>query len=418
MRLRVLRSLWAVSQNLPGNRPLVISIRHGHLFRGAQGDVTSTFDIEAVGTQLGQRMDVLRLSILHQQSLPSQEELRKIVGFPEEFQALQKRLAPFVKQLISPNTLDDVPLIRGVFFTSTKQESSSLSLLRHQWYGHGHGQPLSASAMDFFTQGVMERLYIDRSLARPRRAWWIQSILSLGVGAACCLIAILWLMHAYGSDRETYQAVMSDTAGCTEVASAVQDVPRFERATACRQIVQTLFDQNRQRSPWRASLFNHSGELEQKLYTHYRTIVRNDILDPLDAQLEVRLLAASSPTAAEGIPLIFVLLKRIELITLCLSPSGCPEAFTSDVQLDYELLLGLAWQQQAAVLQATYETYVRWGAEWPEALQQETLRTYRTLATLADVNRACPSSDWCNGQIAMLQYRRRPYGRCHSLVLR
>src|SRR5262249_50457426 len=96
------------------------------------------------------------------------------------------------------------------------------------------------------------------------------------------------------------------------------------------------------------------------------------VLAGLDMSLSQRLSAGS-----DTMPLVFLLIKRIELINQCLALFGCPETFEKDQQPDYQLMLDprppqVALTAQVTQLQQTYEAYLRWASEGPaDVLRRE-----------------------------------------------
>jgi len=81
------------------------------------------------------------------------------------------------------------------------------------------------------------------------------------------------------------------------------------------------------------------------------------------------------------VPLVFLLIKRIELLNQCLSRFGCPETFEKDLQPDYQLMLDPRPQQatlteQETQLQHTYEAYLHWASEGPEAVLRRELEAH------------------------------------------
>ena len=77
----------------------------------------------------------------------------------------------------------------------------------------------------------------------------------------------------------------------------------------------------------------------------------------------------------EAIPLILVLVKRTELINRCLTAFGCPDPIDKDVQPEYQRMLDPGGRLspgpgQVALLQNTYETYIHWALESPDALRE------------------------------------------------
>ena len=115
-------------------------------------------------------------------------------------------------------------------------------------------------------------------------------------------------------------------------------------------------------------------ELRQEatqLRQRYAGKFETEVLTPLDASVTERLQMGS-----DTIPLILMLIKRLELINQCLSSTGCPASIEPDMQPNYQLMLDPSQQQppvpeQAATLQSAYEAYLNWSRPSQGSLRRE-----------------------------------------------
>ena len=191
------------------------------------------------------------------------------------------------------------------------------------------------------------------------------------------LLLILLVIQSFVRDRQGYSTVKQES--CTATTAGQTAASLLELSDTCRQVVEALSEQNRQRAAWRKLVFNRSGQLEEQLRQRYVEQFASGALARLDASLSQRLSAGSNT-----IPLVFLLIKRIELLNQCLSGFGCPETVETDLRPDYQLMLDPKPQQaalpeQETQLQHTYEAYLRWASEGPEAILRRELEGHALL---------------------------------------
>src|SRR5262249_35060542 len=153
------------------------------------------------------------------------------------------------------------------------------------------------------------------------RGRWLWHFFGFSGCVAFCLLLIFLLLRAFVSDRRVYSAVQVQQEFCTMTSTGQTTGPLLEVSDTCRQIVQALIEQNRQRAVW-SKLFNRSGHLEEQLRQRYVEQFATGVLTGLDTSLSQRL-----KVGTDTIPLVFLLIKRIELLNQCLSRFGCPETF-------------------------------------------------------------------------------------------
>jgi type VI secretion system protein ImpL len=344
-----------------------------------QPQSSSPLHFEPIAEGLVERLQQLRLSIFNEERLPPATLRQRIFCFPEEFQALLQPLNIFVETLVAENPLYHLPFLRGLFFSSAQQQGSRHSFLRRQFHFDAPSSSIISGTKTYFLHDFLAVvLPRDRYLVKPtrrafrsRRLW---HLFGFGGCVVLCLLLISLLLWAFMSDRRDYAAVQQES--CTTTREGQDSGAHLELSDACRQIVQALIEQNRQRAVWRKLVFNRSGQLEEQLRQRYVEQFTAGVLTELDTSLSQRLRAGS-----DTIPLVFLLIKRIELLNQCLSRFGCPEAFENDLRPDYQLMLDPGLQpagsgQQVTQLQYTYEAYLRWASEGPEAVLRRELEAH------------------------------------------
>jgi type VI secretion system protein ImpL len=334
----------------------------------------STPRMASMSETLVERLQQLRLSLFNAETLPPATLRQRIFCFPEEFRALQQPLTVFVEMLLAENPVQHRPFLRGVFFTSAQQQGPRYSFLRRQLHFAESGRAAEHSTRSYFLHDLFAVVlprdqYLVRPTDRAIRDRLFRHLSSFGGCIALCLLLLCFLTQAFFSDRRVHSAVNQEA--CTMRSRTAGTGPLLEQAEACRQVVQTLMDQNRQRSAFSTFVFNRSGTLAERLRQRYVAQFAAEVLTALDTSLSQHL-----STGSEPIPLVFLFIKRIELINQCLSVFGCPEVIEKDLQPDYQLMLEPGRQhtpfpEQVTRLRTTYETYLRWASGGEDVLRRE-----------------------------------------------
>lgn len=332
------------------------------------------FAFESVYASLVDRLHQLRLSIFNQKELLLEALRQKIFCFPEEFHALQRPLSIFTHTLLAENPYQHTPFFRGLFFCSALQQGTPASFLRRRFHLDGQSQVPQQGSTSYFLHDLFAVIlqrdqYLVSPTSRASTGRRLRHLLGLGGCLVLCLGLVIFLTQAFLSDRAILRATNASLCEAAEERKPVELL--LSQAEHCRLEVQRFIDRRRQRASLSKLVFDRSGALERQLRQQYVTTFAADVLAPLDERLEQPLKASSGT-----IPLVLLLIKRIELLNLCLSSAGCPESVATEMQPDYLLMLDPAERQapspeQVASLQLLYETYLRWAQEAPGVLRRE-----------------------------------------------
>jgi type VI secretion system protein ImpL len=352
----------------------------GHMWETRPGadqrpsEATAAQGLGSVPEKTVERLSQLRLSIFNAEKLPPASLRQKIYCFPEEFRALLQPLSVFVEALVVENPFQHRPFYRGLFFSSAKQQGTPQSLVRRQLRFTYPVSPLAPGSQPHFLHDLFSVIlprdqYLARRTGRAIRGRLFRHLSIFGVSAAFSVLLLLLLTWTFFRDRAIFGSV--DQGPCAAAPGPQGAVPQLAQAEGCRQVVQGLVDQNRQRFAWSKLVFNRSGLLEGELRQLYVAKFQSEVLAPLDAHLGRQLISGS-----ETVPLALLLIKRIELINWCLSAYTCPKPIGEDLQPDYRLMLTAGLQQPptpalVADLQTTYEAYLSWAVGSEEVLRQE-----------------------------------------------
>jgi type VI secretion system protein ImpL len=331
---------------------------------------------EPIMTSQMERLQQLRSTLFNGMHLPPTSSRQRVYCFPEEFRAVQSGLTTFMETLFANSPLQHTPSFRGLFLCSALQQGSPQSFLRQRFRFNGKRPSRQGGSKPYLLRDLFETiLWRNPHLATPlgRNTCWqqLQRLLGLGMCLAIALVLFVLLRHSALSDR-----LLTGTFNGT-VCPEIQQVPsgemNLEAVDRCRREVQTLIDQNRLSSFWSTLVFNRAGQLAQHMRQRYVHLFAHRVLTPLDTAIEQRLL-----TPAEGVPLAFLLINRIDVLDQCLSITGCPDFSKRALSTeDYRLML--APRQSASTLpdnrvrqlQQGYEAYLQWSLPSRDVLRHE-----------------------------------------------
>jgi type VI secretion system protein ImpL len=327
------------------------------------------------------RLHVFRLALLASQA---PEGVRQAVFcFPEEFRALHQPLLAFAEPLLSADVRYHTPLFRAIYFTSTQQAATRVSLLRGQLNLGDDTTSVTATGKRYFLHDLFDSLLPrDRGLVSPTsRAQTRRGLRRLlGIGAMVAAVAVLAIVvgRAFAIDRGIVRSV--DPAACADTAVKATG-PALRSLDRCRQAVETVSEGNRQRPGWSAWLFNRSGRLEDHLRDRYLTNVKAALLEPLNNQLDAAFDGSTDP-----LPLMLLVAQRVQLSHRCAAASSgaCSERSTEEVHPDYALMLNPARDRRAppaevAMLKQAYVAYLLWQPGSKDLLQQDLASDQRRL---------------------------------------
>ena len=330
--------------------------------------------LETVFASILDRLHQLRLAILNGETIPAASLRQDIFCFPEEFCALQQPLSTYLDALFTGSPYQHQAFFRGLFFSSAHQEGLPFSRLRQQFRLGNQSRPLARGTGAYFLHDLFAQILPrDQSLSEPtgQASRWrrLKDFFGVGVCLLFCLIALTLLTQAFLGERRIRATV--DEAPCAVIDSRQRGDPQLEQVERCRYIVQTLIEQNQQRVALSKLLFSRSIQVEERLRQNYVQKFDTEIRAGLDTRIEQHLTAGSAT-----IPLVFVLIKRLELINQCRSLTGCPTPIDAEMQPDYGLMLtpssrAASDPQRVALLRQTYEAYLRWAPISGDILHQE-----------------------------------------------
>jgi type VI secretion system protein ImpL len=264
---------------------------------------------------VGDRLRDLRLLLLHQGK--KQDASPSMLLFPEEYEKLKDALAAFVDGAFQENPYQESPLLRGIFFSSGRQEGTpyshflnALGLVQNREVLPGTNKGLFLH--DFFAK-ILPR---DRHLFTPTQhmAQWKRLTRNMGLTswiavmlAACGLLSYSFVknLNALSDVRREFgkPAVLQD-----DLLSDVITMDRYRQA---------LFKVETGNAHWwipRLGL-NESLQVETDLKQKFVTLFHNGFLNAFDKSLDDRLarFSADTPGKVFGAHVVY-LARRINLL--------------------------------------------------------------------------------------------------------
>jgi type VI secretion system protein ImpL len=254
--------------------------------------------LENVVTSTGERLRTLRLLQLHQPPASGSAATGALL-FPEEFENLRKGLDTFLSGAFIENPYQETPLLRGVFFSSGRQEGTPYSHFLNALGLIGEKDVLPGTSKglflhDFFSQ-VLPR---DRGLFAPTRraVEWSTLTRNLGIVSWVLLgLAMIGLLtYACVKNASTIEEAFA--ARPPEMKGELRtDLTTMERY---RRMILNVEERNRN---WWIPRFglNQSRKVEMELKARYCRQFRDRFLVPFDGTMNDSIATFTSATPEE-----------------------------------------------------------------------------------------------------------------------
>lgn len=162
---------------------------------------------------------------------------RRLFLFPEEFSEVSLVLAEFLRSAFAPSVYDEVPFLRGVYFTSTRREGSTLSpvlsRLGHDW-AQAELREESALQPGIFLRDLFREIVVgDRELALRRR-WMGRAVRRVLVWsfAAVSLTALALLGVSFVDNLRVERRMRGEATAVVDGASSLIALERLRVALA------------------------------------------------------------------------------------------------------------------------------------------------------------------------------------------
>lgn len=285
----------------------------GIINQDLSSDVES-FVEQAVAT-IDERLRNLRLQLLHHPSAKGADPA--LLLFPEEFETLKQGLAAFMTGAFRKNPYQETPMLRGIFFSSGRQEGNPHSYFTRALGSTGEVEALPGTSKGLFLHDFFSKVLPgDRSLFAPTRRALEWRILTGNLGltswvilgiALCGLLSYSFVKNVR-TIRDVSQEVTASRSLRGDISADLASLDSF------RKEIMAVEEKN---SNWWFPRFwlNESLKLEAFLKYRYCLMFRDGLLTPYDKQLAGTLPAINASTPDELYGQMAVhLMRRINIL--------------------------------------------------------------------------------------------------------
>src|SRR3989304_5569330 len=270
----------------------------GFINQNLTADGTSFLE-NAIST-IGERLRNLRLLLLHK---PESREIDPgLLLFPEEFNNLKKGLETFIRIAFKENPYQETPVLRGIYFSSGRQEGTPFSHFLNALGLIGEKEVLPGTSKGLFLHDFFSNILPkDRGLLKPTRVAieWNNLTRNLGVTAWIVIgLAICGLLSfSFVKNLRTLRGISHEFAKLPVLQRDFQtDIVSMERFNKA---ILNIEDQNE--SWWipRFGLYE-SINVEKLLKDKFCYQFQQGFLVPLDKRLRENV-ATLSPAVSDEI---------------------------------------------------------------------------------------------------------------------
>lgn len=317
---------------------------------------------------IGERLRNLRILLLNKPEAGGVDP--GLLLFPEEFENLSRGIEAFMKGAFQENPYQETPVLRGLFFSSGRQEGSPYSHFLSKLGLIGEKEVLPGTSKGLFLHDFFSKILPgDRGLFAPTRraVEWQTLTRNLGlVSWVIIVIAICGLLSfSFVKNLRTLRGASHEFAKPPvmqgEFMSDLVTMNRFSNA------ILKVEDQN---SGWWIPRFglNESINVEKGLKEKYCDQYRTGFLSPLDRRMkETTLISLSANTPDEVLGLYIVhFTRRINLLKARLDGED-PEAIRARPQPSHVALLSTVGQDVSTEARQTfgrlYFNYIIWRSD-------------------------------------------------------
>lgn len=340
----------------------------GYLNTDLAGDAGLVID-KAVRT-VGDRLRDLRLLLLHRAK--ERAAAATMLLFPEEFEKLNEGLRAFVKIAFQENPYQETPLLRGIFFSSGRQEGTPFSHFLNALGLIQAREVLQGTNKGLFLHDFFARILpTDRHLFRPTQhvQEWRKVTRNMGVTAWIAFMVALCGLLSYAFVKNL--SALSDVRKEFRKPALLQGelVPDIVSLDRFRKAVVQVEEANRKWWIPRLGL-NESARAEAELKKKYIRLFQDGFLKDFDKKMGERMTRFDWRTPgpefgahviylARRINLLKARMAQEELVQLTQHPQPAyvsallsPVTVIPEMQqaLAGEYLYALAWEQDASKL--------------------------------------------------------------------
>jgi type VI secretion system protein ImpL len=334
---------------------------------------------------IDERLRSLRLQLLHQPEAKDPDPA--LLLFPEEFERLKDGLATFTRGAFRTNPYQETPALRGIFFSSGRQEGTTLSHFSRAVGRMAEGESLPGTNKGLFLHDFFSRILpLDRSLLAPtRRALQWRSLTgSLGLtswvilGIALCGLLSFSFVKNLKTIRDISQEFAKPRAPQGEAETDLATAERFRR--------EILVVEERNRNWWFPRFgLTESLKAEAGIKARYCSRFHDSLLVPSDRRM-TEAVTSVSPATSDLVygDYVIHLVRRVNILKTRLD-GAVPEALRKMPQPEYLFLEAqgdpLAGQEVRKMFGPLYLSYLDWRTD-PQAIAGEMVQLRSLLTRL------------------------------------
>jgi type VI secretion system protein ImpL len=317
---------------------------------------------------IGERLRNLRILLLHKPEAGGVDP--GLLLFPEEFENLSRGIEAFMKGAFQENPYQETPVLRGLFFSSGRQEGSPYSHFLSKLGLIGEKEVLPGTSRGLFLHDFFSKILPgDRGLFAPTRraVEWQTLTRNLGliswiiIGIAICGLLSFSFVKNLRTLRGASREFAKPPVMQGEFMADLVTMNRFSNA------ILKVGEQNR---GWLIPRFglNESIDVEKGLKEKYCDQYRSGFLSPLDRRIkETTLISLSADTPDEVVGQYIVhFTRRINLLKARLDGED-PEAIKARPQPSYISLLSTVGREISPEERQTfgrlYFNYIIWRSD-------------------------------------------------------
>lgn len=284
-------------------------------------DVTSF--LNSVMSGIGERLRNLRLLLLHQPENSSSDD--GFLLFPEEFANLGKGLDSFVKAAFKENPYQETPVLRGLYFSSGRQEGTPYSHFLNALGLTGEKEVLPGTSKGLFLHDFFAKILPrDKGLFAPtkRAIEWRMITRNLGLAS--------WILVGLALSGLLSYSFVKNLSTIRMASHVIANAPAFKGDFALDSVTmdnqrKMILEVESANQHWWTPRFglNESKKVEAELKAQYCRQFRERFLASFDKRMNDAVIGQVSASQG-GIAGQYIvhLVRRINLLKTRLASSG------------------------------------------------------------------------------------------------
>jgi len=264
---------------------------------------------------VSERLSNLLLRILHESSAKQLDPA--LILFPCEFERLALGLKPFMSKAFQENPYQETPILRGLFFTSGRQEGTPYSHFLHKLGLLGEKEVLQGTNRGMFLHDFFAKILpTDRGIFAPTRRVleWQRLSRNLGLTSWVALVVAFSVLMSFSfvknlsTMREVPKEFLESPIIQGDILLDVVSLDQYQQA-----IVKV---EERNKNWWIPRFgLTESIDVEERLKANFNQQFRKSFLQPLDTKMSGRMAKFTLATPNETISRhISHLVRRINLL--------------------------------------------------------------------------------------------------------